>query len=355
MTEKSPTGLGIYHDFPGYRLPLDNELDAALQAALVVIDANVLLNLYRYNESTRDDLLEVLARLGGRLWIPNQVLREFWRNRLAVMASRGAGTDQALTALSKQQRATSDTIKQWAKTIAIETSDRDRLLDRVTDLYAELESEIRKYAPAAPTVVSSTVSEPVLRQLEKLLEGKVGAALSEADWQEAVKEGNDRAKRGEPPGYMDVDKEGSALPEGAAGDYLVWHQTVDEATRRGIDVLLVTGDEKEDWWWRHRSEFLGPRIELVAEFKNRCGRQLYMMRPVDLLRRASALDVIVRKESVDDVERVSRESQARPEWSATGVAALLERLENEGWSQAEVVRVAASRGGTIDREAVYEI
>lgn len=79
------------------------------------------------------------------------------------------------------------------------------------------------------------------------------------------------------------------------------------------------------------------------------------MPPRDLLLRASAIDVSVRKESVDDVERVSRESQTRPEWSAAGVAALLERLENEGWSQAEVIREAASRGGTIDRETVYEI
>jgi hypothetical protein len=170
-----------------------------------------------------------------------------------------------------------------------------------------------------------------------------------------VKEGNDRVARQEPPGYLDADKADSGLPEGAAGDYLVWRQTIEEAARRDLDVLLVTGDEKEDWWWRHRSEFLGPRVELVAEFKNQSGRQLYMMRPIDLLRRASALDVVVRKESVDDVERVSRESQSRPEWSEAGVSALLERLETEGWSQADVIRVAASRGGTIDREEVYEI
>lgn len=183
----------------------------------------------------------------------------------------------------------------------------------------------------------------------------MGAPLSQENWQKIVNEGNDRAKRGEPPGYLDADKEGSSLPEGAAGDYLVWHQTVEEAAKRDLDVLLVTGDEKEDWWWRHRSEFLGPRVELVAELKSSCGRQLYMMRPIDLLRRALALDVTVRKESVDDVERVSRESPIRPEWSVAGVAALLERLENEGWNQAEVIRVAASRGGSIDREVVYEI
>lgn len=198
-------------------------------------------------------------------------------------------------------------------------------------------------------------SEPVLGQLQELLDGKAGKKPAEADWQTAVQEGNERAARQVPPGYLDAEKADSDLPEGAAGDYLVWRQAIEEAARRDLDLVLVTGDEKEDWWWRHRSEFLGPRVELVAEFKTRCGQQLYMMRPIDLLKRSSALHVMVSKESVDDVERVSREGPKLSQWSDAGVAALLERLEIEGRDQAEVIRVAALHGGTIDREQVYEI
>jgi hypothetical protein len=96
-------------------------------------------------------------------------------------------------------------------------------------------------------------------------------------------------------------------------------------------------------------------VELVAEFKARYGQQLYMMRPIDLLKRSSALDVIVSRESVDDVERVSRERPQLTQWSEAGVAALLERLETENLDQAEVIRVAALHGGMIDRDQVYEI
>ena len=338
MTDSTTNAAGIYDDFPGFRLPTDSELDSALRSALVVVDANVLLNLYRYNESTRDDLLGVLRHVAGRLWVPHQVIREFWRNRLGVLGSRGAGTDQALTALSKQQRATSDAIFQWAKTVAIDNAERDNLLKKVDALHADLESKIRSHAPSAPAAVGGSASEPVIQQLEALLVGKVGAAPAQADWEADVKEGNDRAARQFPPGYLDADKADSELPEGAAGDYLVWRQTVMEASSRGIDVLLVTGDEKEDWWWRHRSEFLGPRPELVDELKAVCGKQLYMMRPIDLLRRAAALGIVIRKESVDDVERVSRDSQPRS--LGTLYAAFwelfLERLRasHPGWSRA---------------------
>jgi PIN like domain len=61
---------GIYDEFPGYRLPPDDELNEARRVTLVVIDANVLLNLYRYNESTRDDLLGALQNVGAACGCP---------------------------------------------------------------------------------------------------------------------------------------------------------------------------------------------------------------------------------------------------------------------------------------------
>lgn len=196
--------------------------------------------------------------------------------------------------------------------------------------------------------------EPVVQALESLLDGRVGPAPAAAEWQAAVAEGKARVDRREPPGYADAHKIDTDLPEGPAGDYLIWRQAIGEAGRRGGALLIITGDEKEDWWWRHRSDFIGPRPELVAEFAAAYGAQLFMMRPTDLLRRASALDISVRTESVDEAERVSRVT-ARPIWSEAGVVALLERLETEGWEHAMVIREAAARGGRIDRDDIYAV
>jgi hypothetical protein len=304
-----PAAAGLYDEFPGYRVLTEAEYGDALQSALVVVDANVLLDLYRYNESTRDDLLDVLRQLGDRLWIPHQALREFWRNRISVITSRSASMEQTLTALTKQQHATAETIRQWAKVIAMEPPRRGRLQERIAGLYEELRAEITAHAPPVVTTASAAATEPVLGRLEILLAGKVGRALPAPEWEAAVKEGTRRAQCQEPPGYLDAEKAGSDLPEGPAGDYLVWRQALGEAARRGLDLLLVTGDEKEDWWWRYRGEFLGPRVELVDELKALCNRQLYLMRPIDLLKRAAVLDVTVHSQSVDDIERVSREQR----------------------------------------------
>ncbi len=260
-----------------------------------------------------------------------------------------------MSAFAKQQRATVDAIHQWAKSTAVVARERDVWIQRVKDLYAELAETVEAHTPPAVRVAGGAMDEPVLQALEILLDGRVGPAPAESEWQKTVADGKARVGRRKPPGYLDAEKADTDLPEGPAGDYLVWRQAIDEVSRRDGDLLMVTGDEKEDWWWRHRSEFIGPRQELVAELADECnGAQLFMMRPTDLLRRAGALKLQVRTESVDDAERVSQET-SRSTWSSTGVFALLERLEAEGREHELVIREAAKRGGRIDREDVYDV
>ena len=85
---------------------------------------------------------------------------------------------------------------------------------------------IRAQAPASSQGMGGVLPDPVLDELQALLDGKVGLEPTTIDWEAAVKQGNERAARHEPPGYMDAEKSDSDLPEGAAGDYLVWKQAI---------------------------------------------------------------------------------------------------------------------------------
>jgi hypothetical protein len=87
-----------------------------------------------------------------------------------------------------------------------------------------------------------TNKDPVLIELEPILRDRVGAALDKPEYDAALAEAKLRAEARRPPGYKDSSKGGEAL----AGDYLVWVQLMREAQRRQRDVLLVTGDIKED-------------------------------------------------------------------------------------------------------------
>ncbi len=98
----------------------------------------MLLSLYRYNEVTVGDLLRLLEQLGDRLFVPHQVLREFWRNRQSVLGSPAAANRDMSGALSKNAASSRDAIKRWSKSLALDTTLRDDLLNRIDQFYADL-------------------------------------------------------------------------------------------------------------------------------------------------------------------------------------------------------------------------
>jgi predicted nucleic acid-binding protein len=88
---------------------------------MVVLDTNVLLNLYRSNERTRQDSLAVLTKLRDRLWVPHQVLTEFWRNReqKSVRDHHSTKAKEASAALDKARRSALDAVERWMKDVRL--------------------------------------------------------------------------------------------------------------------------------------------------------------------------------------------------------------------------------------------
>jgi hypothetical protein len=193
---------GLYdEEFVGFRVATDDQLDAALRAAVVAIDANVLLGLYRFLPQTANDLIKVLERLGDRLVVPNQAVREFWRHRQRAAGSPEAATRVAADALNKASASVRQARETWSKQVGLGGDERRALLDRVTGFAEDLRDELaavhdRAEAPAGD-------DDPILAQLERMLDGRVTAALDEKEWEECVAEGNRRAEAEEPPGYRD--------------------------------------------------------------------------------------------------------------------------------------------------------
>jgi PIN like domain len=316
----APKSGGLYDGFDAYRTATDSDYDRLLTDGLVVPDTNVLLNLYRYNEQTRSDLLSILHRV-GHLWVPHQVVAEFWRNRESVLRDpRDTATNVRRLAGYRDQA--TGTLRGWANRVGL-PQDRTaalqltltRAFDDVTQAVSELADE------QTADFARDTAKDPVLHQLEGILRGRVGAPLGEAEYEKAVKEAESRTAAKRPPGYKDTGKtEGSP-----AGDYLVWCQLLQEARRAKRDVLLITGDVKEDWWRREQGEIRGPRPELAQELRDFAGVRLFMLRPESLLVRARrALKIQVHEESVQDAERVDRslaEAALRQETDGANVAA----------------------------------
>jgi len=347
--------LGLFNGFEGYQTPSDGDYQRVLTEGLVVPDANVLLSLYRYNSQSRSDLLMVLERLGDRLWVPHQVVAEFWRNRETVLQDPESAGRQTLEALQKQHSLTAGVVRTWANRVALQPEALEELLTPMAGAFEGLLKSVRELVEAEAVAPAQDTNEDlVVTGLTQVLHGRVGQPPTPDRLANLVQEGLRRVTEGIPPGFKDKSKPGSQ----AAGDYLVWAEVVREATERRCDVLFITGDVKEDWWRQERGRTRGPRLELVEELRAASGTRLFMLRPENLLRRAkAALQVEVSPASVEDVGRVDRSvsQDSLGGWTQSAVSELLETLSFRSPVQSAAIRFAAAHHGFIDRDKVYEI
>ena len=269
----------------------------------------------------------------------------------AIGNPNGAALD-VRTALQKNLRSTVDALSRWAKQVALADDDLELLIADVTGVFERLVDAVDETEPNRVQADAPAAKDRVLNRLSVLLEGKVLPRPSEDKWTKLVAEGKRRVEEQQPPGYLDADKDED--PEGPAGDFLVYWQACEEAKKRQLDLVIITGDEKEDWWWRHRSVVIGPRHEMTKEFFDFSGgRKLFLLRPRDLLLRSVALDVQINPASLEDAGRERDDLDPVGIWTAEAATELLRRLDMEGQVQSDVIREAAALGGTISRERVY--
>jgi hypothetical protein len=296
---------GLYDGFEGYRTPTDRDYHKVLSEGLIIPDTNVFLSLYRYNQQARSDLLAVMSNFGDRLFVPSQVMIEFWRNRENVL--RDPLQSQTLAKdLDGYRTRSIEAMRNWANRAGFRDGRTQELSSKIDAAYnAVLRGLTEVIEEEGGGFATDTGSDSVLAELEKILMGRVGAGLDDDEYREALTEARRRVDSKIPPGYMDASKKG----EGFAGDYLIWLQIMREAEIRKCNVLVVTGDAKEDWWRRERGELRGPRPELVREIKEVADAKLFMLRPDSFLIRAQGvLPVRIHGDSVKDVERVTDQS-----------------------------------------------
>lgn len=308
--DDEPARAGLYDGFESYMPTSEDDLRRVFSTGLVALDTNALLNLYRYTEQARHDLLAAMDRVGEQLWIPRQAVEEFWLNRETVLSDL-RGTTSAIGDLEALESKSSERLASWARRVSLP---RDRLQALQGELSLGFRAAITAIESSADRdgavrAIQDPASDTVLSELERALRGRVGPPLSDEAYGIALEEARRRADAGIPPGYRDRGKAKSTDGNRDAGDYLIWEQLLLEAERRDTDVLLVTGDVKDDWWRRERGELRGPRVELARELRHRTGRALLMLTPDRFLTAArTLLGVRVHDESVRTAEQIGRRS-----------------------------------------------
>jgi len=304
--------------FPQYDQSNPAREAEAWKQGLFVFDTNVLLNLYRYRAATRDELIEVLGKLGERIWIPHHVALEFQRNRLKVVAEQGKRFSEVRKAVEK---AKSSLIVELEK---LQLRKRHSLIDPqpLMDGFESLATQFfERLESLRQTQQGLTGPDPLKAKIEALFEGRVGSPPeSQTAIDELYGEAAWRFKAAIPPGYQDIDKDktesdehfhGGILYKRKYGDFLVWRQITSHAQKVDAKRLIfVTDDAKEDWWLKIEADgpkTISPRPELIEEARVQGGVTTFLMySPEGFLKYAGEfLEASVSEETLREVRDVS--------------------------------------------------
>ncbi|WP_327208342.1 PIN domain-containing protein [[Kitasatospora] papulosa] len=319
--------ISLNDGFEHYLSASLSDYERVVKSGLVVLDTNAILNLYRYTDEARKELFGVLRSLQDRLWIPNQVATEFWRNRESAVSDLDYFGDELISELEETRHQMERSLRTWANRVALQGGLLNDILNTLDSAFKPVLEKVQEIAGERSDGKSrNTFEDPVLLELQEVLVRKVGAAMGQSEYENAVTEGLRRVEAKIPPGYKDKKKDDGH----AAGDYLVWAQTIKEAKFRHCEVLLITGDVKEDWWRKESGEIRGPRLELAKEFYAAVGFRVYMLRPPRFLEMArEILQISVTDETIDDASRVelsSHKLRERIDTAATVLASLWSEL-----------------------------
>lgn len=293
--------------FPWHFRPTATEYRALWDKAILSVDANVLLDLYRFHKSTRDELLARMAQFKQRIWLTHQAADEFLRNRPKVISNAQSTFKTALKALGELRTATAKTSQQLRSVRLLPADVATRAQTAITRELDKLDSEINTLKDEHPDYHAT---DPILEKIADLFDRAVGGPIPADVHDQRLVEAQRRCTDRIPPGYMDdTEKEGHRK----YGDYLIWAELLDLAKSKNLPVLFVTSEKKEDWWEEYDGKRIGARPELIKEAHISSGQRVLIYRTEDFINKAADYA----GEQVDsDVLREIKEVQRLPDRNA---------------------------------------
>jgi len=306
--------------FKGYYNLNESQFRILWDNAIFIFDTNVLLNLYRYQSSTRDSLLKVMETLGSRVWIPYHVGLEFQRNRLTVIAEQHNRFSEVKNivedSISKMENGFNELQLRKRHTYI----NPDKLLEDINKLKSAFFEQLNKLEKQSININSN---DEIRERLDLLFADKIGSPPSDQKiMDELFKEGEIRYINNIPPGFKDSTK-GEKNTDGFTyngikykrkfGDLIIWKQIIEFSSKsKNKNIIFITDDNKADWWCKiniNGPKTIGVRPELKDElYREGKVENFHIYNTEQFLRYANShLNAQVETAAIEEIREVSHE------------------------------------------------
>lgn len=274
-------------EFPEFYKLSEEEIKTLWANCIFVFDANVLLNLYRYSLDTSENLTEILKSLSDRIWIPHQFAYEYQKNRSGVIEEQRIKYNKSVDIIASELEKVRDLQSNYFKTPPLDIPLFQENLIKTKEIYPDCSFE-----------------DDTRSQMDSLFDGKVGGPLDDKKKISVMENGVERYQKEIPPGYCDAKEKDKDDPTKTRkfGDLIGWIQMMDKSKEIGKPVIFITSERKEDWWQIVKGKTIGPRFELIREFRGYTAQQFHMYDMKRFLDYAKEIYKIS-KETLDEVEK----------------------------------------------------
>lgn len=242
-------------------------------SAMIVLDTNVLLDLYRVTPGAREEMLNVIEAAKEKIWIPHQVALEFHRNRVGAAKDQLDFYPATCKSLETLKNQAMQKVNEFANRCALGGAAKLQFKEALEEAFEMTIAQVKEHQANFDLSIGKILNEdPILDRLSVILDGRVGPPLDSDALGVALKEAERRKNEQIPPGFRD-----SAKQSNSAGDYLLWEQTLIAAEADNRTVVLVSNDEKDDWVEKQLNFTTGPQEFLVEEMRSRASSDLLIM------------------------------------------------------------------------------
>ena len=204
-------------------IPQQDEIKTLWVNATFVFDTNVLLDLYRYQNETKEALLTALKKLSdnNQIWLPNRVASEFIKNRRKVIIEAKQAYDDTNKILKEMQ---DECLKKFAdikKNRKIPQVFKEETENAIASLF---QSKISCINELANEEAKQKEIDTIFNSIKKMFGNNIGTAYPVDEIDKLIKEATERTKIKMPPGITDTDKHN---PEEQCGDLIIWKQILE--------------------------------------------------------------------------------------------------------------------------------
>jgi len=234
-------------------------IDEIKDNSVYILDTMVLLVPYFTSKESVEDFSKIFKKLKdeNKLFIPARVAREFAKNRGQKIAETYNKIIESQERLNKAQITLEkfpifESNADYVKLKEIE-SEISKLKDQYREKLKELSEDLKNWK----------WDDPVSKMYQEIFtsETVIEVQLSEDELKKSLEF---RFEHFIPPGYKKTDQN---KPDSGIGDLIIWQTTLEIGKDKNTDIIFVTNEEQNDWFYRHQGTAISPKYELLDEFR----------------------------------------------------------------------------------------